>query len=134
MKNNIVFEGILENVNETTTDVEEALKQLFVSKLEIPQVQVDEIPFDIAHRFSWRDNQKPRRIVAHFSKFKDLELIRTNSKKPRQTNIFIYEHYPPEVIEERRRLLQEFKRCKRDGIPCRLTHNRLFVNGGFSVY
>ena len=129
MKNNLVFEGIAEKVNETTVDVEEALKQLFVSKLEIPQVQVDEIRFEIAHRFGRQDNQKPRRIVARFSKFKDRELIRTNSNKLRQTNIFIYEQYPPEVIEERRRLVPEFKRCKREGIPCRLTHNKLFVNG-----
>jgi hypothetical protein len=128
MRDNLIFKGVPESETETAEDIEITLKKIFTDQLHLAQELVDQLKFERVHRFG-SPVFKPRRIVARFTSFKDREAVRRNANKLKGSDIYISEQFPPEVMEERRKLWPEFKRCKEQNIPCRLTFDKLFIRG-----
>ena len=68
-----------------------------------------EIELDHCHRTGKfkKDQSKPRTIVCRFLRFKYKEEIFKNSKKFKDTGIFIFENFCKEIVELRKLLWQQ---------------------------
>ena len=86
-RNNLRIDGVEETPNEIWDVCEEKFQSIIKEELEITV----EIEFDLCHRTGkFQKNQsKSRTIVCRFLRFKDKEKILKNSKKLKDTGIFI---------------------------------------------
>ena len=75
------------------------------------------ISFERVHRIGKANefNERPRNIVAKFSYFKDREYIRINAaRKLHGTRIWVNEHFPPEIENNRKKLYPVMRQAKKD--------------------
>ncbi|KAH3897116.1 hypothetical protein DPMN_021301 [Dreissena polymorpha] len=57
---------------------------------------------------------KVRSVVAKFAFFKDREVVRRQWPELKGTPYNVFEQFPPEIQEKRRRLVPKMKEAKRD--------------------
>ena len=131
MRENLIFEGIPQGQTENAGTVENVVRSFMIDTMKIPQERVDNISIDRIHRFSQSYRGKPRRIVAKFTHYKDKEEVCSFAKNLKDSEFFVYDQYPPEIQEQRRRLVQIMKEKKRQDPSARvkLVYNKLYVNG-----
>ena len=72
---------------------------------------------------------KIRSIVAKFTYFKDRELVRKQWKNLDATRFSVFEQFPPEVVEKRKRLIPKMKAARGQGSKAWIAYDTLFVDG-----
>ena len=97
MRDNLLFTGIPENSHE---DPEHTVKDILQNKLGIPGVELERV-----HRigpYNSNKTNRPRTILAKFSRFKDREMVRKNANKLKGTRIGIHEQFGKETNDRRK--------------------------------
>ena len=70
---------------------------------------VENIKFDSVHRMGPTREGINRNIVAKFTFFKERGLVRRNSRFLKNTGLFVYEQFPKEVNDKRRKSIPRMK-------------------------
>eukprot|EP00745_Piridium_sociabile_P038347 TRINITY_DN699_c0_g1_i12.p1 TRINITY_DN699_c0_g1~~TRINITY_DN699_c0_g1_i12.p1 ORF type:complete len:280 (-),score=67.35 TRINITY_DN699_c0_g1_i12:640-1356(-) len=107
-RNNLVFYGVARRENETNSDCEDILKDLFTDKLELAR----DVEMDRVHRVSSRPDSP---IVARCVFYKQKVDILKAKTKLKGTNIFVGEDFSTKVRDLRKRLTPHLKRARGDG-------------------
>jgi hypothetical protein len=97
--------------------------------MRLAETTVAEMKFERVHRMGAMTAGKVRRVVAKFHAFKDKELVRKNGRALQGTNFSVYEQYPNDVVEKRRRLLPRMKAARDEGKRAWLSYDTLFIEG-----
>ena len=107
MRDNLLFTGVPEQSRE---NAEQTIKEIIKTKMGIRHP----VEFERVHRVGYHSTSgRPRTIVAKFSRFKDREMIRTNARFLKGTNIGIHEQFSKETNDKRKVLYPKFK-CARE--------------------
>ena len=122
MKENLIISGIPEGRAENTETV---VKNFIAEKLEIP----DEVDFQAVHRLKHKPGGGPRSIVVRFEKRKDKTRVLKASPKLRGQDIHVFEQFPAEISERRKKLIPNMKELRAKGYFTELRYDKLFVNG-----
>ena len=132
MRNNLIFTGITEDVNEKPDVTESKFRTFMVEKLVTRDI-VDGFQLERAHRM--RDNSsfgrmgRPRSIVAKFLRFKDREVVRQARPKLKGTGYFVNEQFPKEIADRRKELLPKMRQAIRDGKRAWISYDTLYIDG-----
>ena len=130
MRNNLVFVNIPEAPTETPEDSEKKVRDFIVDKLHLAQSLVDKIHFERVHRMGHEPSgSSSRNMVAKFTLFKDRELVRRQWKCLQGTDYYMYEQFPKEVVEKRRKLKPQLQAAKREGKKAWLSYDKLYIDG-----
>ena len=116
-RNNLIFYGIPEQVNETSAKTESLLFSFLEDELKLKEDNIDGISIEPAHRLGqWNANgEKPHPIIAKFSFHKNKELLLSNAHILAGTAFRISQVFPPEIVEIRRGLVRVLKDAKKEG-------------------
>ena len=89
-RNNLRFEGLLEDDNETWNETEVKVKNFLVEKLDFESAPENERAHRTGRARRQDGTSKPRRVVCKFSSYKAKEAIRKRARriKPEGLNIF----------------------------------------------
>ena len=93
--NNLGFDGLTEDLNETWVDCEQKVQYVLLSNLNIE----GNIEIDRFHCFGKCRGSRPCTIVCIFLHFKDKQKIPQNAKKLKDTGIFICEDVCSDTME-----------------------------------
>jgi hypothetical protein len=135
MRNNLIFGGIEEEGYEKPENTEALLRNFMVEKLQLAKDFMSNIKIERAHRMGAisRDQNeaqnRSRRIVCKFNMFTDREIVRKSSNKLKDTNFYITEQFPPEVVAKRRTLFRKMKQEKEARNTAWVSYDKLYVNG-----
>ena len=91
----------------------------------------DNVEFERVHRMPQNGSNTsryPRTIVAKFSRFKDRETVRTNSKYLKGTHIGIHEQFGKSVNDRRKILWPKYKQARKDGHYARVVYDALIID------
>ena len=72
---------------------------------------------------------RPRPIVVKFCSYTEREMVRNLSKRLKGTNFGISPHYPPEVLEKRKKLIPVMLKERQENKKAYIVGDKLFVNG-----
>lgn len=106
MRDNLIFTGIPENENENTG---ETLKNFLKKEMKIPDVA--NLAFDRVHRMGPPGHQN-RSIIAKMNPSSGKGKILANGRNLKGKQFRVFEQFPPEVQERRKRLMPLFKESK----------------------
>jgi hypothetical protein len=127
MRDNLVFFNVPE---EDESDTEEDLRKFIEEKMKMSTVEVDALKFERVHRAGPKlDHNRPRRIVAKFSSYKQREAVRALGKNLTGTNFFVHQQFPPEIVEQRKKLYPAMKKARDEGKTAYISYNKLYING-----
>jgi len=133
MRNNLIFTGVVEDNttgNEQPEITERKLRQHLQDAFKIARDVVDSIKFERVHRSPGSPTPgKVRNIVAKFTFFKERELVRKLWKQLDGSVYRVFEQFPQEVIEKRRKLVPQMKEARRLGKRAYLAYDTLYING-----
>ena len=121
--NNLRFDGLTEDPNETWNDCERKVQEVLLNKLNIE----DNIEIDQCHRFGKRRESLPRTIVCRFLRFKGKQKSLQNTKKLKDTEIFIYEDFCSDTMELRKSLWEKVLEYRRQGKYAYLNYRTIVV-------
>ena len=76
-----------------------------------------------------KPNGRIRSIVAKFTRFKEREYVRKQWKTLEGSNYNVYEQFPKEVVEKRRRLQTKVREHRSKGDTAWIAYDTLYVNG-----
>ncbi|KAL9954208.1 hypothetical protein ACROYT_G041712 [Oculina patagonica] len=98
---------------------EEDTREVLVDflKAELGMENADEIEFQRVHRIGKRPDsidEKPRQIIARFLRYPDREKIMSNARKLKGKGFGISADLPKEIMERRKKKMQQFKKAKED--------------------
>lgn len=131
MRDNLLFGGITRKLKRSQEgreyeDTEEVIEFL-VNEMGIQE----EISFERVHRIGRTKNRKPPFIVAKFSSHKQRELVRKKApvSLKGKDNYSIFEQFPKEIQERRKRLIPKLKAAKRNGKNAKLVVDKLYIEG-----
>jgi ribA/ribD-fused uncharacterized protein len=132
-RDNLLFDGISEGHEYETWAVSEQKVKDVLKQMKVPNY--NQIQFERVHRMGDQRPDRPRTIIAKFSRFKDREAVWQCRFSLKQTKIYISEDYPQEIAVARQKLypaLREGLRLRKDpqsGIKSiSLRQDTLFVN------
>ncbi|XP_078351848.1 uncharacterized protein LOC144636502 [Oculina patagonica] len=116
---------------------EEDTREVLVDflKAELGMENADEIEFQRVHRIGKRPDsidEKPRQIIARFLRYPDREKIMSNARKLKGKGFGISADLPKEIMERRKKKMQQFKKAKEDGKPAyfsRAEPDKLYIDG-----
>ena len=132
-RNNLIFYGVPEEVNETSIKTESLLYSFLEDEMKLKEDDIDGISIERAHRLGKRNanGQKPRPIIAKFSFHKNKELISllSNARSLAGTVFGISQDFPREIVEIRRGLVRVLKDAKKEGRDAKLVYDKLYING-----
>lgn len=123
---NLIFHGV-EEVDDNNT--EETVLNIIENELKIT---CNEDNLDFVKRLGRKDNNKIRPILIKFATGKMRRNILENSRKLKDTNIFITEDFPKEVLEKRKILVSEMKKCREEGKYAIIKYDKLVVKDKFN--
>ncbi|XP_052766903.1 uncharacterized protein LOC128207802 [Mya arenaria] len=133
MRNNLVFTNVPEDNssgNEPADVTENKLRMHMQETLKIAKETAESIRFERVHRSPGQPRQgKVRNIVAKFTFFKDREVVRREWKHLAGTGCQMYEQFPPEVLDKRRRLVPMMKDARKEGKRAWIAYDTLYVDG-----
>ena len=130
-RNNLCFDGIKEEANESWSTTEKKIREIISTKLNI---KTDEYTIEKAHRVGKRDTTgKPRPIVTKFNNYKLKESIMKNKKGLKGTNIYVREDFSQKVMAKRKELLPQMYEERRKGNIAFLRFDKLVVYPGRRV-
>ena len=119
---------IEEKPNESHVQTEAAIRAFFVDKLKIASDLAQSIKLERVHRMG-PTYKSPRKIVAKFTYFPDRELVRSQREHLKDSEHFLHEQFPPEIVARRRALLPKLKSVKREGKQAWIAYDTLYVDG-----
>ena len=110
-RNNIRIDGIEDDQNETWDSCEEKVQKLIKEKLGLK----NEVEIERCHRMKKKNKDqsnnerrsRPRTIVCKLLRFKDKQKIIQNSKKLKNTGIFVYEDFCKDTMDLRKQLWEK---------------------------
>ncbi|XP_052812861.1 uncharacterized protein LOC128240302 [Mya arenaria] len=133
MRNNLIFTNIPEDNstgNESAEVTEDKLRQHLQDTLKLAKETVESIRFERVHRSPGQPVPgRIRNIVAKFTFFKDREVVRRQWKHLAGTGRQMYEQFPPEVLDKRRRLVPKMKDARKEGKRSWIVYDTLYVDG-----
>ena len=116
--------------------VQEDMREVLVEflKMELGIEVADDIEFQRIHRIGKRSSsdRKPRQIIARFLRYPDREMIMSNVTKLKGKRFGISANFPKEIVERRKRKMQQFKKAKADGKQAfysKAEPDKLFIGG-----
>lgn len=125
MQNNLLFFGIREQQGE---NCEQLVRGFIREKLGLEF----EPEFERIHRLGQYRGQadRPRVIVARFSRYKDREAVRRQAPRKLQGSSYgVHEQFPREIEMIRKSLYPVMREAKRRGDRVRLVGKDLYING-----
>ena len=129
MRNNLIFAKISETDNEDPAKTEDIVRDFMVEKLQIAKSVVDDIKFERVHRMGAKTNAYSRNIVAKFTLYKDRETVKRHRFNLRGTQYSIFEQFPREINERRKKLLPKLKDAKSRGQQAWIGYDTLYIKG-----
>ena len=124
-RNNLCFDGVREEANESWSTTENKIKEIISTKLNI---QTDEFTIERAHRVGKQyTSDKPRPIVAKFNNYKVKESIMKNKKGLKGSNVYIREDFSQKVLARRKELLPKMYEERKNGNIAFLRYDKLVV-------
>ena len=72
---------------------------------------------------------QPRHIVAKFHNFKDRESVRRCGKELKGTEYCVFEQFPNEIVEIRRKLVPKLKDAQKEGKRAWISYDTLYIDG-----
>ena len=122
-RNNLRFDGVVEENGETWEQTARKIQLLATEKLGINE----NIQIERAHRVGRPNPQRHRTIVAKFLRYNDKENLIRNSRKLKGTNIFINEDLCEASQAKRREQLPQLKQARSQGKIAYFVHTRLVI-------
>ena len=124
-RNNLCFDGVREEANESWSTTENKIKEIISTKLNI---QTDEFTIERAHRVGKQyTSDKPRPIVAKFNNYKVKESIMKNKKGLKGSSVYIREDFSQKVLARRKELLPKMYEERKNGNIAVLRYDKLVV-------
>lgn len=99
MRENVIFSGLDETENDNP---ELVLRDFMCQKLKLPENTVHDIAFARVHRLGRRVPNKSRPIIARFEHFKQKEMVKSQGKLLKGTNIWMNDQLPSEINDRRK--------------------------------
>ena len=92
---------------------------------------MSEFKFQNVHRLGERKDGKERSIIARFTRYSDQERVRSIAaeKLKAKPQFSVYQQYPHEIYERRRKLIPKMKELKRKKHTVKLVYDKLIVDG-----
>lgn len=128
-RNNVIFDGILEDSKETWQETEVKVHEVLKSNMGFS----DNLPIERAHRVGAKKAQKSRAIVVKFSSYKDREAVLRNGKKLKGSAVYVREDLSERILERRRVQLDQLKQARAQGKIAYFNYDRLIVKNRVSV-
>ena len=94
--------------------------------MKIADQLVEDMQFELVHRMGQKLPDKPRRIVAKFTLFKEREYVRKQWKKLQNTGYFVSEQL---TQGRRRKLMPQLREAKAANKRAWLAYDTLYVDG-----
>ena len=130
-RNNVRIDGVPEEANETWGKTEEMVKQQMTKTFSIPQIEVDQIKIERAHRTGAskaKDGKnKPRTIMVKFTSFKDRELLLQKACQVKPRGIFVNEDYSSKTLMKRKELIPKMMALRAEGKYAYISFDKLVV-------
>ena len=110
-RNNLRFDGIKDDVNESWDQTEDKLKAFIKNKLKVS----DNIIIERSHRIGHFDDDKNRCIVAKFNNWKQHGQVLKAARNVKPPSMFVYEDYSDETMRKRIELIPLMKKKREEG-------------------
>ena len=126
-RNNLCFDGIPEDKNETWMTTEHKIKQVLTDHLD---VKTEDFSIERAHRVGKVKSQadyKPRTVIAKFLSYKTREQVLNKKKLLKGKNIFIREDFSDKIQEKRRELIPQMYEARRNNMIAFLRYDKLIT-------
>lgn len=124
-RNNLCFDGIPEQQQESWDDCEARIQELINNKLGIETPCIIERAHRVGRKQAGRS--RPRTIVAKFLSYKAREAILKARKNLKGTNIYVREDFSDIVNAKRRELLPKLKEARQQGSIAYLRYDKLVI-------
>ncbi|CAH3033577.1 unnamed protein product [Pocillopora meandrina] len=123
-RNNLIFFGIPEEVNETSAKTESLLYSFLGDELKLKEDDIDGISIEHAHRLGKRNanDEKP-------DQSKNKGFILSNARILAGAVFGILQDFSREIVEILRGLVKVLKEAKREGSDAKLIYDKLYING-----
>ena len=121
-RNNLQIAGLEETQGETWEQTVNKVFKLLEEKLELQNIQLER-----AHRVGQGVNNKPRPIIARFSRYSDREATKRAAIKLRGTKIFFNDDLCKASQEIRKAKLPSLKRARSEGKIAYFSHTKLII-------
>ena len=118
---------------ELEEDIEQLVRSIFFTKMQIPAKDVNAIRFERIHRIptkptSQRSQDRPRPIIVRFSHFQDKEFLKKILKNLKGTHIGVSDDFPKEIDEIHRKLYPVLKSAKQANKRAYFHIDKLIIN------
>lgn len=123
-RKNLRITGVSESPNETWENTTDAAQTIFLEKLQLPSA-----PIEQARRVGGlnRPHNKPRTIVVRLEKVSDRDNILRNARKLKGSGIYINEDLSAESMEEKMRLMPQYREARAAGKIAFFRQSRLII-------
>lgn len=111
---------------------EESVRSFFTEKLKMKIEDAKNISLKNVQRIGVRRNHRNRNILVEFCDNNDKECVKSFRKNLEDTDIYMHDQYPPEIVALRKQLVPIMKKARADKKNAYIRYNRLIVEG--SVY
>lgn len=109
-RNNLRFAGIPEESGETWEQCQVKVAKIVKDRLNIPEVNLER-----AHRIGKINSQRPRDIIAKFSRFPERDAVFRARTELKGTNLYVNEDYCPGTMDARRQQMDALRDARRSG-------------------
>ena len=125
-RNCLEFDRISEDPEETTEIIEKKLNSIFKTNLNL---DTDKISIERCHRISSSFAGKSRTIIVRFLSFKSRQLVWSNRKKLKGTNVYMNESYAGEIKLRWKILWPYVRNARKLGSKAFLAVDKLIIDG-----
>ena len=126
-RNNLCFEGLLEDNGETWETTEEKVKKVLVDKLNLEPVPEIERAHRTGRPTRHDGTPKPRTVVCKFASYKAKESILKAARRVKPEGIHVFEDLAEETMEKRRAQLPQLRQAKAQGKIAYFSLDRLII-------
>ncbi|KAK6178366.1 hypothetical protein SNE40_013162 [Patella caerulea] len=98
--------------------------------LQMPSQLVESIKIDKISKFG-DPKKSPRNLCVQFNSQKEKDEVRYHGANPTGTGYSMFEQFPPEIVDQRRKLVKIMKEKKLNepSSKIKLVYNKLYVKG-----
>ena len=127
-RENLRFIGIKEDKAESAASLYKKMQDIFVNNLGISHGA--DFEYQRCHRIGPMGQNKSvnREVIFRFTKFQERELVWSNRRMLKGSNIIIKEDFPPEIEQRRNRLYPIFIAAKTKGMKAVLISDKLIID------
>ncbi|XP_068758082.1 protein unc-13 homolog C-like [Montipora capricornis] len=130
-RENVRIFNVKEEVDENT---EAVVRNLLVTKMQIPLEKVKSIRFERVHRIpkktqNQRPPNRPRPVIARFSHYQDKEFVQSFYKNLKGSNIGFSDDFPKEVEDIHKALYPVLKMARQNQQRAYFNFDKLIIDG-----